>query len=100
MIASEINGLPGGGSGAWKGKRFGDVAIFVDKLDFENLIVDPRDIEWTDKSKALFGSNRLVVLRIGVRTFKIADISPEMLLRLESWQTDAIEPEDTDVQPR
>ena len=72
----------------WKGKRFGDTLIFVDKLDTENLIVDRRDMEWTDKGKALFGGRRLARLRIGERTFGLAEIAPEMLALLESWRNE------------
>lgn len=70
----------------WKGKRYGDTAIFVDKMDMENLIVDRGDIDWTDKGKVLFGSKRLVRLRIGQRSFNLAEIAPEMLTVLELWR--------------
>ncbi len=77
----------------WKGKRFGDMVIFVDKMDFENLIVDRRDTEWTDKGKTLFGGRRHGRLRIGERTFSFAEFTPENLAVLEAWRYDSEAPE-------
>jgi len=73
---------------AWKGKRLGDVLIFTDALDSENLIVDRHDAETTDKGKALLGSARFAAMRFGRRTFDFAEIAPEQLERLQSWRTD------------
>ena len=73
----------------WKARLIGDTAIFVDKLDMENLIVDRRDIDITDRGKALVRNVRIVRLRIGLRTFAAAEISPAMLAVLESWRSDA-----------
>ena len=76
----------------WKGRKLGDVLIFVDKLDFDNLIADRHDVDFTDKGKALFGG-RIVKLRIGRRTFRFAEIRPEMLATLQSWGADEEPPE-------
>lgn len=75
----------------WKGKRFGDMVIFVDKMDFETLIVDRRDIDFDDKGKTLFGAKRRGSLRIGKRKFGLAEIQPEMVTLLEVWRTDSFE---------
>jgi hypothetical protein len=84
----------------WKGKRYGDTAIFVDKMDMENLIVDRGDIDWIDKGKALFGSKRLVRLRVGQRSFNLAEIAPEMLTVLETWRHDGESPDmDNSAEP-
>jgi hypothetical protein len=77
----------------WKGRKLGDVLIFVDKLDFDNLIADRRDVDFTDIGKALFGGGRLVRLRIGRRNFRIAEIRPEMLSLLQEWGADEEPPE-------
>jgi hypothetical protein len=77
----------------WKGRKLGDVLIFVDKLDFDNLIADRRDVDFTDKGKALFGGGRIVKLRIGRRTFRFAEIRTEMLALLEEWGADEEPPE-------
>jgi hypothetical protein len=85
---------------AWKGKRFGDTAIFVDKMDMENLIVDRRDIDWTDKGKALFSIRRNVRLRIGERSFTLAEITPEMLTLLETWRDGAADADALQIDER
>jgi hypothetical protein len=72
----------------WKARRLGDVLVFVDKLDTENLIVDRHDLDWTDRGKALFGSNRLVRLRVGHRTFGVAEVRPDVLATLDEWRRD------------
>jgi hypothetical protein len=75
----------------WKGRRLGDIAVFVDIHDSENLIVDLRDIEILSDRKALLRSARQVKLRIGRRTFALAEFAPEMLSLLKSWLAD-VEP--------
>jgi hypothetical protein len=72
----------------WKGRRLGEIAVFVDKHDSENLIVDLRDIEILSNRKALLRSTRQVQLRVGRKTFALAEFSPEMLSLLESWLAD------------
>jgi len=79
----------------WKGKRYGENVIFADKLDMETLIVDRRDIDWTDRGKALFGNHRNVRLRIGERSFPIADFAPDILARLEAWRNEGEPPAPT-----
>jgi hypothetical protein len=69
----------------WKGRRLGEIAVFVDKHDSENLIVDRHDIEIQSDRKALLRSARQVKLRVGRKTFALAEFSPEMLSVLESW---------------
>ncbi len=72
----------------WKGMRIGDLIVFVDRLDFENLIVDRREVEILNDRQALLSSTREVRLRIGRRLFQLARFSPEMLSILESWLHD------------
>jgi hypothetical protein len=72
----------------WKGRRLGDMVVFVDKLDFENLVVDRHDIEILDDRKSLLSNARQVKLRLGRKLFKVAEFSPKMLEILETWQID------------
>jgi hypothetical protein len=78
----------------WKVRRLGDVLVLVDKLDTENLIVDRHDLDWTDRGKALFGSNRLVRLRVGHRVFGVAEFRPDVLATLDEWRRYPEPPED------
>lgn len=78
----------------WKGKRLGDVLIVVDHFDLENLIVDARDVDFTDRGKGLIRKNRYGQLRLGERTFSLASISPQKLDVLLSWRGDANRPEE------
>jgi hypothetical protein len=74
--------------GRWKGMRLGDLIVFVDRLDFENLIVDRREVEILNDRQALLSSMREVRLRLGRKLFRLARFSPEMLSILESWLRD------------
>jgi hypothetical protein len=71
--------------GRWKGMRLGEIIVFVNHIDSENLIVAPQEIEILSDHKALFGKTRQLRLRIGSKTFPLAEFSPEMLAVLESW---------------
>jgi hypothetical protein len=72
-------------AGRWRGMRLGEIIVFVDRVDSENLIVTPQEIEILSDRKALLSKTRQLRLRIGRKTLALAEFSPEMLAVLESW---------------
>jgi len=69
----------------WIGRRLGDLLIFIDQIDSENVIVDRRDAVCIDKGKVLLGSKHNAEVFLGERRFALAQFTPEMLGRFQNW---------------
>ncbi len=77
------SGLPGL---LWKGKRFGELAVFVNTLDSECLVVNCRNIEIEGVRTVLRWRLCQARIRIGRQTFPFAELPIETLATLESWR--------------